>query len=108
MKRCLFFGLILAMSFGIVKAQNQNERYSEITNPKLLHINKEPARASFFSFDGVDNALKAPYSSKGDNYMLLNGTWKFNYVENFSERPMDDFYKSDFDDSSWDDIKVPG
>lgn len=96
------------MSFGIVKAQNQNERYSEITNPKLLHINKEPARASFFSFDGVDNALKAPYSSKGDNYMLLNGTWKFNYVENFSERPMDDFYKSDFDDSSWDDIKVPG
>lgn len=108
MKRCLFIGLLFAMSLGIVKAQNQTERYSEITNPKLLHINKEPARASFFSFNAVDNALKAPYSSKGDNYLLLNGTWKFNYVENFSERPMDDFYKSDFDDSAWHDIKVPG
>ncbi len=96
------------MSFGISKAQNQSERYSEITNPKLIHINKEPAKASFFSFDDVDSALGASLTSKGDNFILLNGIWKFNYVDNFSARPMEGFYESSFDDSSWSDIKVPG
>lgn len=108
MKRCLFFGLLIAMSFSILQAQNQKDRYSEITNPKLVHINKEPARASFFSFKDVDSAVKAPYSSKGDEFILLNGTWKFNYVEKFNERPMDCFYELGFDDSGWSDIKVPG
>ncbi|MDA3853745.1 MAG: DUF4981 domain-containing protein, partial [Bacteroidales bacterium] len=35
-----------------------------------------------------------------------NGTWKFNWVYKPAERPID-FYKTDFDVSAWNDIKVP-
>lgn len=108
MKQFLLGSLFLLFGIGIVKAQNQAERYSEITNPKLLHINKEPARASFFSFDKVATAEKASYSEKGSEFLLLNGTWKFNYVENFSERPQDNFSDSGYNDSGWSDIRVPG
>lgn len=89
-------------------SQLQQNRYAEITNPKLVHINKMEPRASFFSFTTPDEALKASYSSKGSKVLMLNGTWKFNYVEKFYERPMDDFYAENFDASSWADIKVPG
>lgn len=96
------------MGLGGLTAQNQENRYAEITNPKLININKEPARASFFSFTNVADAQNAPYTSKGSEFLLLNGTWKFNYVENFNDRPQDGFYEMDFNDAGWSDIKVPG
>ena len=39
--------------------------------------------------------------------MTLNGTWKFNWVQNADQRPTD-FYKVDFNDKGWDNIQVPG
>ena len=41
-----------------------------------------------------------------DRYLSLNGTWRFNLVPEPSQRPLD-FYKEDFDVSSWDTIPVP-
>lgn len=106
MKRILFATLITCMLSA--NAQEQENRYAEITNPKLVHTNKMPARASFFSFDNADNAIAAPHSSKGSNVVLLNGTWKFNYTENFNNRPKTGFCDANFDDSRWSNIQVPG
>ena len=39
-------------------------------------------------------------------YQSLNGNWKFNWVKQPSERPVD-FYKKDYDVSSWKEIPVP-
>jgi beta-galactosidase len=108
MKPILFITLIAVFSSGLVKVQLQENRYLEITNPKLVDMNKEPARASFFSFTSAKEAVDASNSSKGSDFLLLNGTWKFNYVENFNKRPKEGFYELDFDDASWNDIKVPG
>ena len=108
MKKFYLFTLSTLVSVGVLFAQKQENRYAEITNPKLVSINKLPARSSFFSFRGADEAEKAANSQKGSDFLLLNGTWKFNYVENFSQRPMDDFYKPDFDASGWSNITVPG
>ena len=41
------------------------------------------------------------------NYLSLEGTWKFNWVANADERPTD-FYKTDLDDSKWNNIQMPG
>ena len=38
--------------------------------------------------------------------MLLNGTWKFHYVGNPSQRPTN-FADPEFDVSSWDELPVP-
>ncbi|MBR4136488.1 MAG: beta-galactosidase [Bacteroidales bacterium] len=42
-----------------------------------------------------------------DRGVSLNGTWAFYYVPNADERPTD-FFRTDYDDSGWDSIPVPG
>ncbi|HZJ80903.1 MAG TPA: glycoside hydrolase family 2 TIM barrel-domain containing protein [Dysgonamonadaceae bacterium] len=107
MKTKFLVALMVLISFTAF-AQDQENRYAEITNPKLVNMNKLPPRSSFFSFTNVSDAKEASYSSKGSNILLLNGTWKFHYTKNFSERPMKDFYNMQFDAQSWNDIQVPG
>ena len=108
MRKTFLYILFATLSLGFVLAQSQEERYAEITNPKLLYLNKEAPRSSFFSFNDAASAESASNDSKGSDYLLLNGEWKFNYVENFEDRPKQGFYEIQFDDSSWSDIKVPG
>jgi beta-galactosidase len=47
---------------------------------------------------------KMPYHQ--DRYKMLNGDWKFNWSENPKSAPAD-FYKTNYDVSSWDEIPVP-
>ncbi len=89
-------------------AQEQTDRYAEITNPKLLHINREEPRSTFSSFTDLKEALAAGYISKGSDVLLLNGNWKFHYTDRFNERPKQGFQNSGFDDSQWSNIQVPG
>ena len=100
--------ILLTLITCTLYAQKQENRYAEITNPKLININKLPPRSSFFSFAKTSDAKDASYSSKGNKALLLNGTWKFHYTENFSDRPMRDFYNMQFNAQSWHDIQVPG
>ncbi|TDU43042.1 beta-galactosidase [Gelidibacter sediminis] len=76
-----------------------------IENPDVIGINKLDARATFFPYSSLELA-KENDLSKADNYMLLNGTWQFNYSDTPETRPAD-FYKEDFDTSNWNTIKVP-
>jgi beta-galactosidase len=98
----------ISLVAGMLSAQEQANRYAEITNPNLLHINREEPRSTFYSFTDRKEALAAGYSSKGSNVVLLNGSWKFHYADRFNERPKEGFQKADFDDSGWNDIRVPG
>ncbi len=78
---------------------------AEWENPKINAINKEPARASFMVYDNEKAAIADEYS-KSPWYQSLNGTWKFNWVDQPEKRPVD-FYKNNFDVSKWKDIPVP-
>ncbi|MFA7140737.1 MAG: glycoside hydrolase family 2 TIM barrel-domain containing protein [Proteiniphilum sp.] len=105
----MFLSLIVGpVGTFLVHAQEQADRYAEITNPKLLHINREEPRATFCSFTDLKEALDAAYSSKKSEEVLLNGSWKFHYTDQFDERPREGFQDADFDDSTWNDIRVPG
>lgn len=79
---------------------------NEWNNPAVLGLNKEMPRSWFFSFDTRDNARKVlPESSV--YWKSLDGMWKFHFAKSPDERPQK-FYRTDFDDSGWDDIAVPG
>jgi hypothetical protein len=65
MKKYLLISLFAGLVIGALNAQDQKNRYAEITNPNLIALNKEPARASFFSFNNVNESINAPNSSKG-------------------------------------------
>ncbi len=75
-------------------------------NPAVNQINCEPPRVTFIPFETEKEALKNAVESN-ENYRLLNGSWKFNWSKNPGSRPVN-FYKTDFDISSWTDIPVPG
>ncbi len=54
MKKYLLISLFAGLVIGALNAQDQKNRYAEITNPNLIALNKAPARASFFSFNNVN------------------------------------------------------
>lgn len=74
-------------------------------NPEVFRINKEPARSFFYSFESPD-AMQAEVPWQQANYQLLNGTWKFHWVDSPDKRPIE-FYKPTYDVSNWDTIAVP-
>lgn len=77
--------------------------------------NKEPAVATYLPYASeqamLDDAAfyATPWvypSAVNDRYRLLNGTWRFHFVPEPSQRPLD-FFAPGFDASSWDTIPVP-
>ena len=74
-------------------------------NPEIFRINKEPARSFFYSYDNKAATLSSlPWQQ--DNYQLLNGEWKFNWVDHPSKK-INNFYTIDFNDEEWDNFAVP-
>ena len=78
---------------------------SEIENPECLGINKLPAHAVLMPYANLKEAL-AGKRHASTYARSLNGIWKFNWVAWPQSRPAD-FYKDDFDVSTWKDIEVP-
>ncbi|QES90143.1 glycoside hydrolase family 2 TIM barrel-domain containing protein [Rhizosphaericola mali] len=78
---------------------------SEIENPECLGINKLPAHATLMPYANMQEALQAD-RHQSSFYRSLNGTWKFHWVAWPQKRPVD-FYKDNYDVSSWADIAVP-
>lgn len=76
--------------------------------------NKEPGVATYLPYsseaamlsDAGYYATPWVYPQGNDCYQLLNGTWKFHFVSEPSQRPSD-FYKEGYDVSAWDEIPVP-
>ena len=84
------------------KAQNETRWH----NVDINQQNREPRRASFFAFEDLNKAQGFD-KKQSSNYLSMEGTWKFNFVKDHNKRPMN-FFKANFDDSSWKDFPVPG
>lgn len=91
----LFFTLLLLYSCLTVAAQT----FTEWQDPAVFEVNKLYPRANI-----PQNRL---LSDDNMSVKSLDGRWKFHYVANADERPTD-FFRTDFDDSNWDSIPVPG
>lgn len=77
----------------------------ELENPKMFNQHKIEPHTWFIPFPNEESALTLE-NEVSPNLLSLNGKWKFKWVENPSERPMD-FMKPEFDGSTWDEIPVP-
>ena len=74
-------------------------------NPQLFELNKEKPHASFMRYSTKEDLVKDDYS-RSPFYQSLNGIWKFVYTDKYASRPQD-FYKTDLDDSKWNNLPVP-
>ena len=77
----------------------------EWQSPDSVAVNKQQPHAWFFSFRNIDEARKV-LPENSSYWKSLNGMWKFHWAPNPDERPKD-FFRTDYDVSKWDDIKVP-
>lgn len=83
----------------------RQQRVNDWENPAVFQRNCQPSHATLMPYDDHRQALElARYASP--NCRLLNGKWKFYWVNKPADRPVD-FYRCDYDVSKWDEITVP-
>ncbi|PLR79065.1 beta-galactosidase [Bacillus sp. V3-13] len=77
---------------------------SWLTDLNVFAVNRLPAHSDHQYYETIEQARNAaPMTMRHE----LNGNWKFNYAVNQDNRP-EQFYRLDFNCSSWGDIIVPG
>lgn len=87
-------------------------RGEEWENELIFGVNKEPGHNTYIPFPSTTSLKASKYFEKpwetpnSDYYLSLNGNWKFNWVKQPSERPVN-FFKTDYDVSAWKEIPVP-
>ena len=100
MKKTIFLGVLLVSSLSA-----QAQTFKEWQDPNVNAVNRAPMHANFFAYENEAAASQAIKESS-KNFMTLNGTWKFFWVESADARPTD-FYRLGFNDKGWDDMQVP-
>lgn len=117
MKTCSVFyqrllvGIAFSLSvIGVANAQGSPGDYWE--NETIFKENKEDGHASYIPYASTasmkaDSYYNTPWTYPvSDFYQLLNGSWKFQFVDEPSKRSTT-FYQESFETSSWDNITVP-
>ncbi|SEW46050.1 beta-galactosidase [Chitinophaga sp. YR573] len=94
--------VVCLLTAGHVAVHGQNHDWE---NEQVLGINKEAAHTICIPYASREQALQ-DIPSTSPWYISLNGLWKFHWVKQPSERPVD-FYKTDFDVTQWSTIPVP-
>lgn len=100
MRNFLLLGTMCVCALS-VSAQS----FKEWQDPEVNAINRAPMHTSFFAYENLETANKG-VKEESDNFMTLNGKWKFLWVESADKRP-DDFFRVGYDDNGWDDFRIP-
>ncbi|MBN1985723.1 MAG: hypothetical protein JW761_05430, partial [Prolixibacteraceae bacterium] len=74
-------------------------------NPAVFEKGQNTPHAFYIPFLSKEEALKNK-TERNENYRLLNGSWKFKWVETPDQVP-DGFWQPGFDVAEWNEIKVP-
>lgn len=101
MKKHFITGLFAALA---ITANAQS--FKEWQDPEINAVNRTPMHTNYFAYESTEAAMQGN-KEQSSNFMTLNGTWKFNWVENADARPTD-FWTIGFNDKSWKHIQVPG
>jgi beta-galactosidase len=95
MKKALLYLIILCTALGL-----SAQTFTEWQDPAVFEVNKLYPRANI------------PENNRSSNFIDyidwgVSPLWKFHYAPNADDRPKD-FFRTDFDDSDWKKIPVPG
>ncbi|RPH32740.1 MAG: DUF4981 domain-containing protein [Bacteroidales bacterium] len=101
--KCRFIAVAVLCLFAL-QAKTQ-VLPTELQTPQVVEVNRQPMRAWSFAFESKELAEKME-KENSTYFSPLNGIWKFKWVAKPEDSPKG-FYKPDYDDSSWDNFKVP-
>lgn len=103
---------IIKSNLNVLPLSKRKRSKNDWENEQVFERNKEEGRATFIPFANTkemqaDASYLTPWKrTNSSRYLLLNGNWKFHWVKQPSERPVD-FYKTNYDVSGWNEIPVP-
>lgn len=97
---------IIATAFAIATLPVFSQTFREWQDPAVNAVNRAPMRSEAFAFRLGEKGSGVLDRKNSSNYLSLNGTWKFNWVNDASDRPTD-FWKKDFNDRNWGTMQVP-
>lgn len=98
--------LFLPMLSALITSGLSAQTFTEWQDQKVNEVNRLPMHTSYFPYRSAE-AAKAGNPKNQKNYLSLNGNWKFNWVEDANQRPID-FYVAAYNDRGWADMPVPG
>ena len=99
----------LSALLALATAPGATDAPEEWQDPAVSGRNREPAHATMLPYATVEQALEGTREASPFFLSLKRGGgrgWKFHYVAKPADRPRD-FYRTDFDDRAWPEIKVP-
>jgi beta-galactosidase len=96
--------LVLFLAGAALSAQ-VGAQGDEWRDPQVNQVNRLPMHANFFAYES--SAAARGKRQDSERFMTLGGEWKFNWVADSDQRPMD-FFRTDFNDKGWGTMPVPG
>ena len=99
----IFLGIF---SLIVTSAVADNAKKPYWQDVQVVAVNKEYPRSSFMTYDNREDALSGKFE-RSKFYRLLNGTWKFYFVDSYKDLP-DNITDPSVSTDSWYDIQVPG
>lgn len=97
--------IILINAILLVSSFSFSQNYKEWLDPKINEIDRIEVRSPYFPFPDKESVLENE-REESSNFLLLNGIWNFNWVQDADMRPTD-FYRTDFNDKYWAKFPVP-
>ncbi|KAA6342706.1 Beta-galactosidase [termite gut metagenome] len=96
--------LVAPMSSSASVKQDPAKPYWQ--DVQTVAVNKEYPRSEFMTYGNRADAMSGKYE-KSNYYALLNGTWKFYFVDSYKDLP-GNISDPSVSTEGWKDIKVPG
>lgn len=87
-------------------ASNRDNKKPYWKDVSVVAVNKEYPRTAFMTYADKATAMTGRYENS-KFYKLLNGTWKFYFVDGYKQLP-ENITSAEVSTSDWKDIKVPG
>ncbi len=105
MNRFICTCLLLFFVTGFLSSQEVEFSPSDWQDPAVFEKGQTAPHTFHVPFSSKEAALKNDKASS-DNYQLLNGQWKFKWVETPDQVP-EGFWEPKYNVKEWDEIKVP-
>ncbi|MCD0465613.1 glycoside hydrolase family 2 TIM barrel-domain containing protein [Flavobacterium sp. ENC] len=96
---------IVSLFLTAMLTVNAQEKVPFWQNEKINEENREPMHAAYYVFENEALAAKNDWK-ESKNYLNLNGTWKFKYVDSPGNLPTG-YENSTFNDAAWDNFRIP-
>lgn len=81
------------------------QTFDEWRDPNVNEVNRLPMHTDLFVYES-SKAAQNNLIGHSANTLSLHGSWNFHYADNVEGRATD-FWRTDFDDSSWDVMPIP-